>query len=60
MTVKKTVFIGVETMTNVKKDEPVIKTNMNNPKEEYIRVEIELLDFTGEDSIFECSESAYW
>ena len=47
-------------MTNVKKDEPVIKTNMNNPKEEYIRVEIELLDFTGEDSIFECSESAYW
>lgn len=29
-------------------------------KKEYDRVEIELIDFTGEDSIFECSESEYF
>ncbi len=29
-------------------------------KKEYERVEIELIDFTGEDSIFECYGSEYY
>ena len=29
-------------------------------KKEYERVEIELIDFTGEDNIFECENSVYF
>lgn len=47
-------------MMKIKKDEQLNNENMDNPKEEYTRVDIELLDFTGEDSIFECAVSAYW
>ena len=47
-------------MKEIKKNEQLKSRNMDNQKEEYVRVEIELLDFTGEDSIFECDVSAYW
>ena len=47
-------------MKEIKKNEQLKSRNMDNQKEEYVRVEIELLDFTGEDSIFECDTSAYW
>lgn len=40
-----------------KKDESV---NHNKEKKEYERVEIELIDFSGEENIFECESSGYW
>ena len=34
--------------------------NNNQEKKEYERVEIELIDFSGEENIFECEGSQYW